>query len=131
MRMTKTDFERLAKSLEGKRIARVSYFESDFGVPGPDWTRDPRFDSIGQGIDLEIETGEIYALMWDNTFFCYGVGVWERSMETGLRGGFNKMGRVGKQPMEASTARVYHSSGRRLGRRNLGNRIPSVDLLHL
>jgi hypothetical protein len=83
MRMTKSEFERLAKSLEGKRIARVNYWQNPY-PEDPRWDQDPRFDTVEQGIDLEMENGEIYALMWDNTFFCYGVGVWEHSMESRL-----------------------------------------------
>jgi len=81
IRMTKQEFENMIQALVSQRIAKVIYYEIDYAkinvqsVEEPSWNLDSRFDSLDFGLELVMESGDSYKIMWGEEFIQYGLSV--------------------------------------------------------
>lgn len=62
-------------SLVGRRLTGVRYFELRYDTPQPRWNRDPDFDSLDFGIELDTESGDAYWITWGNEFLTYALAI--------------------------------------------------------
>ncbi|HKP38759.1 MAG TPA: hypothetical protein VJT71_18020 [Pyrinomonadaceae bacterium] len=79
--MTKEEYESQVQLLVGRRIAEVRYHELAYvGESGASatelaWNRNPAFDSLDYGLDLEFEGGSMCHVTWGAEFEPYGLSL--------------------------------------------------------
>jgi hypothetical protein len=73
--MTRDEYEAKVSNLIGHTIVKVVYHELDYCDGKFHFFDDPRFDSLDFGLEMELGTGELYSVTWDNEFFCYNVSL--------------------------------------------------------
>jgi len=77
--MTKEEYESQVRLLIGHRIADVRYHEIEYldksGAPvaDPAWNRNPAFDSLDFGLDLDFDDGSMCHVTWGAEFVHYGL----------------------------------------------------------
>ncbi len=79
--MTRIEYEKRVQELIGHTLAEVLYFEIDYhneaGIPlnEPAWSRDPRFDSLDFGLELQTNEGDSFWITWGQEFYLYNIAV--------------------------------------------------------
>jgi hypothetical protein len=87
----KSVYEQDAKSLVGKRIRRVHYYEVDYGEDQygelfKGWRIDDRpFHALDFGIEFTFKSDELFSLIWGSEFASYGLSIVHDSLQTELR----------------------------------------------
>ena len=68
--------EAQAAALCGERIAQVRYLEIAYENGQAEWDRyADRFHTLDYGLELEMESGQVYSIVWDWEFAEYGITV--------------------------------------------------------
>ncbi|MFY9621901.1 MAG: hypothetical protein WAM70_14190 [Pyrinomonadaceae bacterium] len=79
--MTKEEYESQVLLLIGRRIADVRYHEIEYtdksGAPlaEPAWNKNPAFDSLDYGLDLDFDDGSMCHVTWGAEFEHYGLSM--------------------------------------------------------
>lgn len=74
-----TDFENIVMRLQGRRVMRVYYYEIPYETGAPSWNRDV-MDTLDFGLELEVESGQIFSITWGDEFVQYGISISENSL---------------------------------------------------
>ena len=81
---TREQFNALAQKIIGLRLSEVAYYEIEDNEPGYLYKTD-----IGHfldfGLDLVAEDGRCFSILWDDTFFQFGVGIYSHSAAKQIR----------------------------------------------
>jgi hypothetical protein len=83
----RSEYDALAQSVLGLRLAAVRYFEIDYsfgeGDPEPAYDRVPGVDTLDYGADLEFEGGRILGFTWGQEFEMYDLELDEGGIPKG------------------------------------------------
>lgn len=82
--MNKNDFEQLVNSLIGKSIKHVTYYEINYEDNKEYWNNNQEFDSLDFGLDLNMNNGECYGIIWGSEFYQYGISLLEHTLKNEL-----------------------------------------------
>lgn len=74
-------YESLPSELIGRTIKKVSYFEIDYGEPAFDLSD---HHSLDYGLQLEIDSGESYYIIWDSQYVQYDLKFKKGTLEQEL-----------------------------------------------
>lgn len=81
---TREQFKALVQKMVGLTLSEVLYYEIEYEKPGYAYQPD-----IGHfldfGLDLVADDGKCFAILWDSTFFQFGLGVYRNSAKELLR----------------------------------------------
>lgn len=70
------EVDRVVASLVGRTLLAVRYFELDAYATGrPAWDRDPSYDSVDFGVELEVSVEDHYWVHWSSEFYTYALAV--------------------------------------------------------
>ena len=81
---TREQLDALAQKMVGLKLAEVVYYEIEDNEPGYLYkTKIGHF--LDFGLDLVAEDGSYFSILWDDTFFQFGVGIYPRSAAQQIR----------------------------------------------
>ncbi len=69
-------YNRIETELIGQKIQEVYYEEINYEIDNPNFSEFTTSDihSVDMNIILQMENGKLIQILWDNEFYCYGVG---------------------------------------------------------
>jgi hypothetical protein len=110
-------FEQHAQALCGQRIAKVRYFEINYEDGQLGWNYyGNRFDTLDFGLELEMESGELFDVIWDKEFVQYNLSLRNGSLREEFLNGIVAVRDVTTEPnwrrlqhQPISEVRVYWS----------------------
>ncbi len=81
MDQRRIELEERVAALCGERIAQVRYFEINYENDQTGWdTYKDRFHILDFGLDLEMESGQVYGFIWDREFVQYNISMRDGSI---------------------------------------------------